>query len=97
MNRLIAVTEPVREEILSAVESIKRPNSIFVSRAAIENEIADHPGKYPILGGASTTFQRQAITKVMKRRFSYWGDSTSSRRATFVWDITRMAEGRAHV
>ena len=86
---LIVVTQPLIEEVLAAVQAARSPSSIYVSRRVIEGEITANPEKYPLLGEATRTFLRQVITKVMKRRFSIWGESTAKKRTTAVWDLSR--------
>jgi hypothetical protein len=92
---IVAVTVPLRDEVLDAVQAVQRPNCVYVSRGTLEDEIDAHPERYPILGDVSRPFRRQVITKVMKHRFAYWGENTSRRRRSFVWDITRKGEAEA--
>ena len=86
---LIVVTQPLIDEVLTAVQAVRNPSSIYVSRRAIENEITAYPEKYPLLCDATRTFLRQIITKVMKRRYEFW---SPERRNTFVWNITAPME-----
>jgi hypothetical protein len=88
---LIVVTQPLIDEVLTAVQAVRSPSSIYVSRRAIENEITACPEKYPLLSDATRTFLRQIITKVMKRQFSIWGEPTGKKRSTAVWDLSRPA------
>lgn len=89
---IVAVTLPLKIEVLEAVTAVKRPNCVYVSRGSLEIELEDHPERYPILGAATRPFRRQVISKVMKRQFSIWGDTSSKKHNTFVWDITRPVE-----
>ncbi len=92
MNGPVAITSPLIQEVLAAVEAVRTPNNRLVSRSRIEDEIADNPGKYPVLSQTTRTFRRQVITKVMKRRFEFW---SPERRNTFVWNITAPMEASA--
>jgi hypothetical protein len=92
MNQgLIVVTEAFISEVLAAVNTVRRPSSVYVTRREVEGEISANPGRYPLLRDASRTFLRQIITKVMKRQFSVWGESTGKKRCKMVWDVTRPA------
>lgn len=87
----VAITNPLIQEVLTAVEAVRTPNNRLVSRSRIEDEIDDNPGKYPHLSKGTRTFRRQVITKVMKRRFPFWSEQTGVNRRSFVWVISPAA------
>jgi len=88
----VAITNPLIQEVLAAVEAVRTPNNRLVSRSRIEDEIEDHPEKYPNLSKGARTFRRQVITKVMKRRYEFW---SPERRNSFVWNISAPVEAAA--
>lgn len=92
MSGTVIVTEPLIKEVLTAVESIRTPRNQYVSRTKIEKEIAEFPAKYPILSQASQTFRRQVITKVMKRKYRFWGSEEPKNRYSFVWNLLAPVE-----
>jgi len=86
---LIAVTPQMKQEVLAAVASVRRANSVYVTRSGIESEFSAHPERYPLLAPEERDYQRQVITKVMKRMYARWGDSTSNKSHSWVWNLSR--------
>lgn len=86
---LIAVTPEMKQEVIAAVFAVKHPNSVYVTRSRIETEFSVHPDRYPILAPEERDYQRQVITKVMKRMYARWGDSTSNKSHSWVWNLSR--------
>ena len=93
---IVSITDIMMAEVLSAVDAVQTPNNRLISRSRIEDEITEKPEEYPFLSQTSRTFRRQAITKVMKRRFTpFWSDQTGVNRRSFVWVISPAAEAVA--
>lgn len=86
---MIAVTTQMKQEVLAAVAAVKRPNSVYVTRSGIETELSAYPDRYPRLAIEDRDYQRQVITKVMKRMYARWGDSTSNKSHSWVWNLSR--------
>ena len=64
----------------------------FISRTAIETEIIGHPDLYPRLSGMSGTSRKTYITSFMKARYPLWGNSTSRKKACYVWIVEAADE-----
>jgi len=88
---IVSITDIMMAEVLSAVDAVQTPNNRLISRSRIEDEITEKPEEYPILSQATRQVRRQAITKVMKRRFPFWSEQTGVNRRSFVWVISPAA------
>lgn len=88
---IVSINDLMISEVLTAVNAVQRPNNRLISRSRIEDEITEDPGVYPILSRATKSFRRQAITKVMKRRFPFWSEQAGVKRRSFVWVISPPA------
>lgn len=88
---IVSINDPTMAEVLSAVSAVQTPNNRLISRSRIEDEITEKPEAYPILSQATRSFRRQAITKVMKRRFPFWSEQAGVKRRSFVWVISPAA------
>ena len=88
---IVSITDIMMAEVLNAVDAVKTPTNRLISRSRIEDEIVENPEEYPILSQATKPFRRQAITKVMKRRFPFWSEQAGVKRRSFVWVISPAA------
>ena len=73
-------------EVVSAVSKIVKPPNTIVSRLAIETEIVENPGKYPLLHSKSQRMLRRIITESMD--FSFTNQCEGNYRHKWVWDIS---------
>ena len=88
---IVSLTDIMMAEVHSAVDAVRTPNNQLISRSRIEDEITENPEEYPVLSQTTRTFRRQAITKVMKRRFPFWSEQAGVKRRSFVWVISPAA------
>ena len=88
---IVSITDIMMAEVLNAVDAVKTPTNRLISRSRIEDGVVETPEEYPILSQATKQFRRQAITKVMKRRFPFWSEQAGVRRRSFVWVISPAA------
>jgi hypothetical protein len=88
MNRTFSRMPEAIAELQAALFAVKRPYSRYVTRTGIDTEITEHPGKYPRLAQMTIRFRKCFITNFMKERFPVWGESTSSKKASYVWIVS---------
>jgi len=73
--------------ISSAALAALRSGDTLISRQRIEDEIEDHPDRYPGLIGRSRIGRRRIITLAMNEMFPFWSKTGGVHPSSFVWKV----------
>ncbi|ABD41600.1 hypothetical protein Mhun_1883 [Methanospirillum hungatei JF-1] len=74
-------------EIRRAALAALRSGDTLISRQRIEDEIEDHPDRYPGLIGRSRIGRRRIITLAMNEMFPFWSKTGGVHPSSFVWKV----------